>query len=36
MPSEEIKVQLPKRAFNDTYIPYLNNDNRYLVFYGGA
>jgi phage terminase large subunit len=34
--AEEIKVQLPKRAFNKVYIDYLNEASRYLVFYGGA
>jgi phage terminase large subunit len=33
---EEIKVQLPKRAFNTSYIDYLDDASRYLVFYGGA
>lgn len=32
----EIKVQIPKKAFNAAYTPYLDNDDRYLVFYGGA
>lgn len=31
-----INVQIPKRAFNKVYLPYLRNDSRYLVFYGGA
>lgn len=34
--AEEIKVQLPKKAFNKAYINYLNDTSRYLVFYGGA
>jgi phage terminase large subunit len=34
--AEEIKVQLPKRAFNKAYTDYLNDTHRYLVFYGGA
>jgi len=32
----EINVQIPKKAFNTAYLPLLNNDNRYLVLYGGA
>ncbi len=32
----DIQVQIPKKAFNAAYISYLGNDNRYLVFYGGA
>lgn len=31
-----INVQISKKVFNDKYIPYLNNDDRYLVFYGGG
>jgi phage terminase large subunit len=34
--AEEIKVQLPKRAFNKAYVDYLDDPSRYLVFYGGA
>lgn len=34
--AEEIKIQLPKRAFNKAYTDYLNDTHRYLVFYGGA
>jgi phage terminase large subunit len=32
----EINVQISKRVFNDKFIPYLDNDKRYLIFYGGA
>ena len=32
----EINVQISKKVFNDKFIPYLDNDKRYLVFYGGA
>lgn len=31
-----INVQIPKRAFNAAYLPYLDNRSRYLIFYGGA
>ena len=33
---DEITVQIPKRAFNEAYLPYLDDDHRYLIFYGGA
>lgn len=29
-------LEIPKRAFNPVYLPYLNNKSRYLVLYGGA
>lgn len=32
----QVNIQLPKRAFNPIYLPYLDNDSRYLIFYGGA
>ncbi len=32
----EINVQINKRVFNQKFVPYLDNDKRYLVFYGGA
>lgn len=32
----EINVQISSRVFNKAFIPYLDNDKRYLVFYGGA
>ena len=31
-----IKVEISKKVFNDAYLPYLNNDDRYLIFYGGG
>jgi len=31
-----INISIKKRVFNDTFQPYLNNNSRYLVFYGGA
>lgn len=30
------KVEISKKVFNDAYIPYLDNTDRYLVFYGGG
>ena len=33
---EEITVQIPKRAFNETYLDCLDDTHRYLIFYGGA
>lgn len=32
----EINIQISKKVFNKAFIPYLDNDKRYLVFYGGA
>lgn len=31
-----INVQISKKVFNKVYIPYLEDINRYLIFYGGA
>ena len=31
-----IDIKISKRVFNKIFIPYLDNDKRYLVFYGGA
>lgn len=31
----EITVQFRKKDFNDIYLPYLQNTDRFLVFYGG-
>lgn len=31
-----IDIKISKRVFNKAFIPYLDNDKRYLVFYGGA
>ena len=30
------KVEISKKVFNDVYLPYLDNTDRYLVFYGGG
>ena len=31
-----IDVQISKKVFNDKYIKYLDNEDRYLLFYGGG
>ena len=31
-----INIQISKKVFNDVYLPYLDNNDRYLVFYGGG
>lgn len=31
-----INIKISKKVFNKAFIPYLDNDKRYLVFYGGA
>lgn len=31
-----INITISKKVFNDKYIPYLDNEDRYLVFYGGG
>ena len=32
----EVNIKISKKVFNDVYIPYLDNTDRYLVFYGGG
>lgn len=32
----EVTIKIPSKVFNKVYIPYLDNLNRYLIFYGGA
>lgn len=32
----EVNIKISKKVFNKSFIPYLQNDKRYLVFYGGA
>lgn len=32
----QYNIKLSKKVFNDVYIPYLDNEDRYLVFYGGG
>ena len=29
-------IKISKKVFNDVYLPYLDNQDRYLVFYGGG
>ena len=31
-----INIKISKKVFNDVYIPYLDNIDRYLLFYGGG
>lgn len=31
-----INIQIDKKVFNKKYLPYLDNEDRYLVFYGGG
>ena len=31
-----INITISRKVFNDKYIPYLDNEDRYLVFYGGG
>ena len=31
-----INIKISKKVFNDKYIPYLDNEDRYLIFYGGG
>ena len=32
----DIKIKISKSVFNDVYLPYLDNEDRYLLFYGGG
>ena len=32
----EFNIKISKMVFNDVYLPYLDNDDRYLVFGGGG
>lgn len=32
----DVNIKVSKRVFNDVYLPYLENTDRYLVFYGGG
>lgn len=34
--NNEVHISIAKRVFNDNFYPYLNNDSRYLIMYGGA
>ena len=31
-----VNIRISKKVFNDVYLPYLENKDRYLVFYGGG
>ena len=31
-----VNIKISKKIFNDVYLPYLDNDDRYLMFYGGG
>ena len=31
-----VNIRISKKVFNDVYIPFLENEDRYLVFYGGG
>ena len=31
-----VNIRISKKVFNDVYLPYLDNWDRYLVFYGGG
>lgn len=31
-----INIEISKKVFNECYLPYLNNDDRYLGFWGGG
>ena len=32
----DVNIKISKKVFNDVYLPYLTNEDRYLVFYGGG
>ncbi len=32
----KVNIKISKKVFNDVYLPYLENDDRYLIFYGGG
>lgn len=31
-----VNIKISKKVFNEVYLPYLDNEDRYLVFYGGG
>jgi phage terminase large subunit len=33
---QNIEIEISKKVFNDVYLPYLDNIDRYLIFYGGG
>ena len=32
----KVKININKNVFNEVYLPYLDNTDRYLVLYGGG
>jgi len=32
----KVDIKINKEVFNDVYLPYLDNEDRYLIFYGGG
>lgn len=32
----EINIEISKKVFNEVYLPYIDNEDRLLIFYGGA
>ena len=32
----DVNIKISKKVFNDVYLPYLDNTDRYLIFYGGG
>ncbi len=32
----KVNIKISKSVFNDVYLPFLDNEDRYLVFYGGG
>lgn len=32
----KVDIKVNKNVFNDVYLPYLENEDRYLIFYGGG
>ena len=32
----EVNIKISKKVFNDVYLPFLDNWDRYLIFYGGG
>jgi len=32
----DVNIRISKKVFNDVYLPYLDNWDRYLIFYGGG
>ena len=33
---DEIKIEISRKVFNEAYLPFLNNEERLIIFYGGA